>query len=207
MAEITPVAPIVTEVPKKSFPKWPLMAVFSFILGIASILVYQKFQPTRSNLVGPSPSVVVSPSPDMTANWQTYSNNYWQVSFKYPLEALKPCFNYTTEKEGIRFWGQNFSCPDGHDIFYKIGLVGYEPGKYQQPKEPMSVETISINGVTAQKETYVYDETDGPLFGIKRSIEVIFTLDKGTLVIQQLGNNPDEQKVFDLILYTFKFTD
>jgi len=167
------------------------------------MLVSYQTQPT----VLPTPIVYQSPvsTTDPTTNWKTYENNYWKISFKYPDTMFKPCFNYTTEKEGIRFWGPQFNCPDGHDILYKIGFVGYDLGKYIEYKKPSSTETIVVDNKQAQRKTYVYDESDGPLSSLKQSTEVVFGLSNGTMILQQLGDNAGEQKVFDQILSTLHF--
>lgn len=164
-------------------------------------------QPTPTASTQPTPSPTPTATADPAANWKTYENNYWKISFKYPDTMFKPCPNYTIEKEGIRFWGPQFGCPDGHDILYKIGFVGYDLGKYIEPKKPSLTETITINGKEAQKKTYVYDELDGPLSSLKQSVEVVFNLSNGTVILQQLGDNIDEQKAFDQILSTFRFTE
>ena len=54
--------PIIPELPKPSFAKWPLIAFFAFLLGVASVLAYQKYLPARSNPAAPFPSPFVSPA-------------------------------------------------------------------------------------------------------------------------------------------------
>lgn len=88
----TPSIPVELVIPKplkKPFPKWFFIAFFAFIFSIASVFVYQKLQPARSNLADPSPSpiaVLSSPSTDPTANWQTYTISLNGLNFKYPVE-------------------------------------------------------------------------------------------------------------------------
>lgn len=178
--------------------------LFLRVQSLTKQLVQLQIQPTPT----PLSTEIPSPTPDPTADWETYKNNYWKISFKYPNTMFRPCLNYTTEKEGVLFWGPKFTCPDGHDVVYKIGLVGYDPDKYVQPKKPSSTEKLIIDGKEVQKNTYVYDESDGPTSSsLEQSIKVVFSLSNGTIVLQQFGINPDEQKVFEQILSTFKFTN
>ncbi len=206
--------------PKLNYLKTIIFSVLIIItLSLIAYLIFQN-QKLQKQVLNPqiSPTILapsltpkavssISIPTNETMGWNTYENNYWKITFRYPESLLKPCPNYTTEKEGIRFWGPQFSCQDGHDILYKIGFVGYDLNEYIEPKKPSSIETIVINGIHAQKKTYIYDESDGPLSGLKRSIEIVFNLSNGIVVLQQLGNNINEQKTFDQILSTFKFTD
>lgn len=77
---------------KKSFPKWPFLALFTFFLGIGSVFAYQKLQsnpPTGSLPVASSPSPIADlPSPDPTAGWETYTNLKYNYSFKYPSDNV-----------------------------------------------------------------------------------------------------------------------
>lgn len=177
------------------------------------VFLYQQNQQLKKQVLNqqvvpivqiPSPTPQTIP-PDETANWKIYENNYWKIAFRYPETLFKPCPNYTTEKEGVRFWDPQFTCASGHDVLYKIGFVGYDLSKYIEPKKPSSIETIVVDGKQAQKKTYIYDKSDGPLSSLKQSVEIVFNLSNGIVVLQQLGDNIDEQKTFNQILSTFKF--
>lgn len=214
-----PIPPVNTPPPEmptqKSSPIFAiaLTVLLVAIIGLAGYFLYTKYLGGTGNkeavntVVTPAP-VVATPTPDPTADWKTYKNNYWGISFKYPDSIFKPCSNYPiNEKSGIQFWGPNFSCPDGHDAPYKIAFVGWDLGKYIEPKEPTSIENIVVGGRNAQKKIYDYTAADGPLFDLKRSVSVVFTLNNGVIEIEQLGVNTDEQKAFDQILSTFKFVE
>jgi len=209
---------VLTPQPKPNYLIMIFFSILGIIFLISTILLYFQNQKLQKQVLNPqiSPTIQtpsptpktvssISIPPDETTSWKTYENNYWKITFRYPETLFKPCPNYTTEKEGIRFWGPHFICPNGHDVLYKIGFVGYDPGKYIEPKKPSSSETIAVDGKQAQKKTYIYDESDGPLSSLKQSVEIVFNLSNGTVVLQQLGDNINEQKLFDQILSTFKF--
>lgn len=214
--------PILTPVqvpePKAKFPVIYLILSLLILVFLAStaFLFYQNMQLKNmlasyqtQPTVSPTATTYQSPVPttDLTANWKTYTNNYWKISFKYPDTLLKSCPNYLTEKEGIGFWESDFTCPDGHDVFPEIGLTGYDLGKYTESKTPSKTETIIIDGKQEQKKTYLYNESDGPAAGLKQSINVVIALPNGTIVMYQLGDDVTKQKLFDQILSTFKFTN
>mgnify|MGYP001558689542 FL=1 len=210
-----PQTPPVSPAPPTPQVKNSLVLIMSILLMVAVAiagLFYFQIQKLSKELsryqIQPSPTP--SATADPTANWRTYTNNYWKISFKYPDSLFKLCpnyFTYSTEKEGVQFWGPDFDCPIGHDVLYKIGFVGYDPGKYSELKKPSSTETIIIDGKQAQKKIYIYDESDIILSSLKQSVEIVFNLNNGTIVLKQLGDNIDEQKAFDLILSTFKFIE
>jgi len=213
-----PEPPIISPQPpqKKSFT-WLIILVILFLLASTGVLAYQYYQ-LKTQTTNPSllsqPTLITLPSPDPlaeaddpTVNWNTYINNYWGVSLRYPQDKLTPCPNYATEFEGIRLFSFGFSCPDGTDEIYKIGIVGHQPNQYKEYKKPTTTEQIIIDGKTVIKNTYSYDKTDGPLFEEKESQEIIIPLDKGIITLQQWGNNPEDKRLFSQILTTFKFTD
>ena len=216
MENQTPEVVLLSQKPKPNLALWVVVGIAILAAGVGIGLVAGKyFQPVLSSSSTPTTISTLTPSPtvasveevDFASSWKTYANNYWKVSFKYPENMFKPCFNYTTEKEGVRFWGPQFECPDGHDILYKIGFVGYDQGKYAEYKKPLSVETILIDGKQGLKKIYLYNDSDGPLSSSKQSTEVVFTLNNGIITLQQLGNDIKEQRTFDQILSTFKFLE
>lgn len=216
MEPIPPTA-IPTQPPQKKSFIWLLVLIILFLLVSTGVLAYQYYQ-LKTQTTNPSllsqPALITLPSPDPlaeadnpTVNWQTYINNYWGVSLRYPQDKLTPCPNYATEFEGIKLFSFGFTCPDGTDEIYKIGIVGHQPDQYKEYKKPAITEQITIDGKPAIKNTYIYDQADGPLFGEKESQEIIIPLDKGIITLQQWGNNPEDKRLFSQILATFKFTN
>jgi len=206
----TPVAPP-PETPKRGSPLM-IVAIILALLAVLAVVVYvfgSKLL-TPKSVSTPTPIAVVTPSPttDPTANWEIYTNNYWGFSIKYPQDKLTQCPNYTTDQGGIRFFNFGFSCPNGTDVVYKIGIVGNVPAsQYKEPKEPTTTEQISIDGKQATKNTYIYTESDATLFAQKESQEIVINLNKGILVLEQWGDNTDDKQMFDQILSTFKFVE
>lgn len=195
------------EVPKK---KSGFLAFVIFILVITGLAAFSYwvylsyFSPIK---VDPIIQVTPSASPDPTANWETYTNSYWGVSFKYPTDKLKICPNYTLDVDGVLMWTTDFTCVKEHDGYYQVGLIGYAPGKYVESVKPYSTGETMIGGMKATKKVYVYSATDGPLASLNQSVDIVIDLPKGTLVFQQLGNNANDQMLFDQMTSTFMFTN
>lgn len=181
MAEISSV-PVASVPPKKSFPKWPLIALLAFSLGIASALLYQKFQPTRSLLVGSSPL----PAP--TAGWETYTNTKYGFSVKYDPN------NQPIEIAGI---GQQLALisfgtmkNNGFDIeIYAGGKPDHVTADIDKE------EKITVDGIVGTKLTYkqviVIDKFDVS--------QVIINKNNRDYIIRALDSDIDQ------ILSTFKF--
>jgi hypothetical protein len=192
----------------KSSNSLTIISMAIFILMSLGVIVFLYYQNQQLKSMLESYQTQSSPTPtattDPTVNWKTYTNSYWGVSIKYPQDKLTPCPNYATEAEGIRFFSFGFDCPNGTDVVYKIGLVGYKPGVYKENKKPTTTEQIMVDGKTATKNTYTYNESDGPLFAQKESQEIVLALSKGTITLQQWGNNVGDKQIFNQILSTFK---
>ena len=188
---ITPVEP---EVPKKSFPKWLLIAAFTFFLGIASVFIYQKYLPTRSVLVGPSPSPQVFPAADR----KTYTNSKYGFSVQYdfnnqPIEVESSgqqlaLISFGTMKNN----GFDIEISTGDSLgYYKNQLLDHVTGKIDRE------EKVTIDGVVGVKLTY-------------KQVVVIDKLDVSQVIINK--NNRDyivRALATDInqILSTFKFLE
>lgn len=102
--------------PQPASLKWPFIAIFSFILGVASVLTYQRYLPTGSNPVGaaPSPVTAVIPSPStkpatsiftnetisaQIPGWKYYSND--NFTFQYPGEWKQDSNVVTADIPGV----------------------------------------------------------------------------------------------------------
>ena len=141
-----------------------------------------------------------------TANWRTYTNSKWGYSVKYPADQLVSC-QYDQVEDGIKLWAAPFDCPDGHDIFYEVSVLGYSPDKLTRYKNPVISEQILFNGKGATKNIYKYGNEDGPLQAVGGSIEVLIPGSSGVIQLIVLSDNTAKVERFNQVLSTFKFTD
>jgi len=189
----TPVSP---EPSKPSFPKWPLIAIalFSFFLGIASVLAYQKYLPAGSNPAAPFPSPQASPA----ADWKTYTNFKYGFSVQYdfnnqPIEVESSgqqlaLISFGTMKNN----GFDIEITTGDSLdYYKNQLLDHVTGKIDRE------EKVTVDGIAGVKLTYkqvvVIDE-----FSVS---QVIINQGNRDYIIRSLATDIDQ------ILATFKFTD
>ena len=100
---------VVPEPPKRSFPKWPLIALFSFFFGIASVLAYQKYLPSRFNLVGPSSSPQVSPAVSPAIQSGSLVSLCQAVGGTWIGDGINECESPTLPEEFCRENGGIFS--------------------------------------------------------------------------------------------------
>lgn len=199
---ITPPAPQ----PAGSNPvgfKWPLIAIFSFILGVAAVLAYQRYLPTRSVLVGASPSpaaVLPSPSVDPTKGWKMYSNDLLGISFSYPS-------NYKIEERVPGFLlisnpGENVA-QAGISIETRVDSPydNFTNAQQYMTKSFNLSETKRIN----QWEVFQGKGKEGMLVGVEFRL-AIAPYKAGAIEMETLASG-EYVNFFDLILSTFKFSN
>lgn len=194
MDEILPAPVVVPEPPKLFFPQWPFIAVLAFFLGVASVFAYQKFQPTRSVLVGRSPS----PAADTTADWKTYINAKYGFSVRYdsnnqPVEIVGTgqqlaLISFGTKKNN----GFDIEISTGDKLdYYKNQIIDHVTGTIDKE------EKITVSGILGTKLTYqqviVIDKFDVS--------QVIINKNDRDFIITALASD------IDSILSTFKFLD
>jgi hypothetical protein len=209
----TPPAPVAPPIPpvfaKKNNAVVILLSALLLVAISVATFFYFQTQKLANQLTQLQTSVSSSPSPtatsDVTVSWKTYEDKKWKFSLKYPQEFFTAC-NYSDSK-GLMLWGPNFGCPEGHDIFYTISATGYEEKDYKPYKKASKSEKIILAGKNATKNTYVFDESDGPLYGLHEETEIIVPLQSGLIQIVLLGQDAKSRVFFDQILSTFKFTN
>ena len=197
---------------KPAFPKWPLIAFLSFFLGVASVFAYQKYLPTRSLLVGPSPSsaTVVSPSLaiDSTVGWKNYQNSLFGFSFLYPQELIL----YDQLKQvGDNLLLQNYRDVPNRKIdpsdFQLVLSVSKDEGKsleeypklWESELGKLPTERVLIGNIDAIKGF------SGQKY---KAVPTVWVKNHGYLYSFQLSILESSNKeLFDLILSTFKFID
>ena len=186
----TPVEPVL---PKPPFPKWPLIAAFTFFLGIASVFAYQRFlptRPTRFNLVGPSPSpaTVVSPLPaiDLTTDWKIYQNDKFKITFQYPG-------NLTLQENIININHTQLIFNKDEANYFTISFsVNYAPNQVEYLIDTEAFDTKTINN----GKWSVYD----------LSLNTGLQLEKNN-VLYSVNYPPSRESEVNFILSTFKFLD
>ncbi|KKU14710.1 MAG: hypothetical protein UX21_C0012G0002 [Microgenomates group bacterium GW2011_GWC2_45_8] len=188
---------LMVEMPLKlSFPKWPLVALFSFLLGAASVLAYQKLLPTRTVPVDQS----TTPSADPTADWKTLQTN--SFSIKYPLEWQEPSQYQQSTRTAYDFIPGNLTIVEGS--YYDQVLQ--RPRTYEEElaiaeEGPIGKQEIIVDNSKAIKYTNkIGDSTYEELAILKSSTGMIFWISMPF----PPGTDPN---LFDLILSTFKFLD
>ncbi len=86
-----PYAPVSKEVTPKHFPVITLiLSLVITVLGISTtILVYQNMQ-LRQQVTLLNQSIAPTPTPtdDPTTNWNTYTNEQYKISFRYPNDMI-----------------------------------------------------------------------------------------------------------------------
>jgi hypothetical protein len=179
------------------------------VVGLLGAVGYLSYKNNTWHLNPPIPTTYplasVVPSGDPTASWKTYTNSYWGITLRYPSEMLTTCSDYSSEEKGVRFYESGYNCALDTDVFNKIALTGYAPGKYKEYKIPLKTEKINVDGAQATKKVYQYDESDGPLYEFKESLEIVIPNKKGILALYLLGTDANDIKAFNQILSTFKF--
>ena len=203
----------------QSKPNYLKTIIFSVLivitLGLIAYLIFlnQKLQkqilnpPVSPTIQVPSPtskpSSSISIPPDETTNWKVYEDKKWGFSVKYPGGFFTACY----PDEGLKLWGPNFDCKGPHDIFYTISVIGYDDKDYKPYKTPAKTEKIVVAKKNASKNTYLFDESDGPLFGLHEETEIVIPLQSGLIQLVLLGQDEKNKVFFNQILSTFKFID
>jgi hypothetical protein len=114
---------------KKSWPIAVLVVAGILVLGGITYGAYYFWQNSTGKLSqSPSPSVSASTSPsatpDETAGWQTYWNDDWGYSFKYPKNQIVVC--YADKEKVLLFFNSISACPDsGTDTAAGISIFNY----------------------------------------------------------------------------------
>ena len=206
------------EVPKKSFPKWPLITVFSFLLGIASVLVWQKYQPKGTLLIDSLPSPLVSPKLEAkaeypTANWKTYANKTNNYQLLFPQDWI---IDDITNPAYLEIIPPDEGPNNEGRIIIQVGPFSSESESLNQFMEAINLSTGGKNSDTYApvRQIKIGGEngilTKGGCCGFFGQHD--FSLYQNKIYQISLKgpiDNPQAkfQSVFDLVLSTFKFTE
>lgn len=83
-----PIEPVTPQIPKPKSKLFPLLlgVLVLAVLGLIGVFVYGKYisKPSSSPTPQPSPISSSTPTPDVTADWETYTDPNGKYLFKYP---------------------------------------------------------------------------------------------------------------------------
>ncbi len=209
-----PPTPLVSpEPPQKKSLAWLIIPLLIFLLAFGGYFVIQinKFkqqlnQPTST--AAPSPVVVLpSLSPDLTADWQTYTNQKQSYSLKYPTSWQ---INETGATVDIN--NKLTLAKDNYIITIYANIQGIGGTAKQVPSIPITVAGLNLfkrdigDNLYENTGSFEISASDSsPTFKYQdKTYEIYLTYplaEKGTQAY--LAN----LQTFDLILSTFKFVD
>lgn len=204
--------PVIPESPQKSFPKWPFIALFVFIFGIASVFAYQKYLPKKTLPVVSSPSpvtVLPSPSVDPTANWKTYVNTKTGYLLKYsPNSGLQLIDCSDSEYQSnqnifILADAKNSGCQGQGEGWMVYTMEGDESCESTESWQATK-QSITINGIVATKCSlkFIGQNLYG---GPTERIRTIFS--NGSKSVSLILKDLSYSDLYGQILSTFKFID
>lgn len=75
--------PIVPPTPKTNWLLPIVFLVIGILIGVGGLWAYQRYVPHSSSQ--PINYSIPSPTPDVTANWKTYTNQVLGITLKYPI--------------------------------------------------------------------------------------------------------------------------
>jgi hypothetical protein len=189
----------------------PAFIVFGVISPIYSLV--SNVGEMKSN----NKNVLVTPTPDPTADWKTYTNNKYGYSISYPTEnyARVYCINANTQpNDNVNFslWNKKISseikdptnvCPlDTYSLL--ISLVELE--SKLDNRYSIKTEYILIDGESAVKKTAEFiGDCNEPLICKQWQINISTTHKDQDYFIYFYDK--ENEALFDQILSTLKFTE
>lgn len=227
MPAVTPPAPVEVSTPKSKSKLWLwiLGEVLLFGTGIGGGVFLGKQFYSRSPALQPNPlptvGAIQTPTPDPTADWKTYTNTDYSLSFKHPNLDTKCCMiggpfhgnatlvatfaDATTTREGTDKPFDGFAIyidssdkTSLEDYFNqeKGGISGYYKEAYGQTSPSVNFSRVTIGGNPAIVFEYK------PL-----SKNYVLSLpDGGKLILIMIEETAGSfRPTFDLILSTFHF--
>jgi hypothetical protein len=170
------------------------------ILALGGYLVWTKYFSSPKTTSTPTPIAIVTPTQDLTANWNTYANSIYGFEFKYPLDWQT--YSSTDNSAGIINLTDSNKC-------YSIDFT-----VISDISETLSQYVISTYGAGGQqdnlKEKFVSSFGETAIIGPQGVGEIKSILYKNntTIIQSTVIKNPDNTCLaaqYDQILSTFKF--
>jgi hypothetical protein len=212
-APVSPAPIAVQPVPNKKFSALLLILV-PILIGTAVIGIYVMLQARtmyQEAIATPTPSPSPIASVDPTADWQTYTNNLFLFSFKYPSkysltdnlqQSLDP-LAWTTKKT-LALTNSENNCT----VSLMVNPDGFGPWF---PNKTLAVESNGRNGLAITSET---ENTENLTEGLYQIIVTGTVADGKVNGLWMSANCPDTPQrisyldaTTNLILSTFKFTN
>jgi len=213
-----------TPLPSKSTNKWlvPTLVIALIVsLGTTAFFAYQYFQNSLYTDPGQIQNINTTPAPtpqsvndlsDSTADWQTYSNNLYEFSFKYPAEwevrdLLPANKDLPSHQDKLMYLGlapANVT----EDNFVNISLSSKSEAEViaELKNFPPGSSNTLLSETKTEFNNYPATEilTENPLAKVKGK-SIIFAKNNLTFVLS--GSISGEDKYLDQIISTFQFTN
>lgn len=213
-----------------SVSKWPLIAFFTFILGITSVFAYQKYQILRTTVL-PSPSAVPTLGRtnyqdalcnidfSLPAENPDADNRSWQVETHTPYsflgffqgKAVAVIHRNSQEASGYIFGIVIVACGQTSDSLAKLNADLHAHLTLQTPQNTPAEALIELTanndvmmwGMPAKEMTFV-----GGMFNPQQKYYLLINVDKWYLITKKSDSlNPEINQQTDQIFDLLKFTN
>jgi hypothetical protein len=202
------------------------LVLTAFFVGMKYQAMTDFIKIQQSNPIATKPS----PAPDLTANWQTHSDNIKKFSVRYPssLKLVERKFSYgyftdftdmalnedgTTAKKDILYYHEGGIAGNGFELIEKgFRLTIYiDQGKVTDTKREMFRTDALARKITVDGQEAYEEIINEEIAGFKGT-SIGVTVFKGSNIYRISSNTfPATRQeyvlLFDKILSTFKFTD
>ncbi|PIU03246.1 hypothetical protein COT44_04225 [Candidatus Shapirobacteria bacterium CG08_land_8_20_14_0_20_39_18] len=211
---VQPVNPPVPPVPTTSRSKLPIiLGVIILVLVSVGILLAKSgnlskltAKPTP-NLI-PTQVLAPTPTPDPTADWQTYTNNKALFILQYPQDwkIKDDCINSQCLGQYLTIIAPDYNYPDGKLQIDQINNQNCDNLSSVSWSKPVKKSEITIDGIKGLEiSSNDIDFNDNKSHQL-RSLCIPIKSQSINISFWSL-NNPTQEKQFTQILSTFKFTN
>lgn len=191
------------------------------ILGAISVVGYLILKPLLTPSPPPSyttpPIHTPTPTPDLTTNWETYTNQRFSYSIRYPrdftinsLEQPKGKEDIVQFKKSENGRGVEFFVSVSGDEFSKELYLTYKASYEQliQNNEPLSTE---MNNVSAEYNKMLIEGYQAYQLTLSSEASIVsnvlFEKDGLIFTFQLISDGPYDIEVFEQALSTFQFLE